>query len=84
MVYDLMDTGCAEDREPSIAQESILAEKGSLVSLISNQPFSEMSFPELAAQCLRELGNYRRGEPCTDAYGLELLRRATFQDNQEA
>ncbi|HEY6287260.1 MAG TPA: hypothetical protein VIX20_16460, partial [Ktedonobacteraceae bacterium] len=43
-----------------------------------------MSFPELAAQCLRELGNYRRGESCTDEYGLELLRRATFQDNQEA
>ena len=44
----------------------------------------EMSLPELAAQCLRELGNYRRGEPCTDTYVLELLRRATIQDKQEA
>ncbi len=84
MVYDLMNTGCAEDGEPPNAQESILAEKGSLVSLISNPLCCEMSLSELAAQCLRELGYYRRGEPCTDAYGLELLRRATFQDNQEA
>ena len=84
MVYDLMDTGCAEDGEPSYIAEDILAERFSVVSLLSNHVCCEMRLPELAAQCLRELGNYRRGEPCTDAYGLELLRRATFQDNQEA
>jgi len=33
---------------------------------------------------MRELDNYHRGEPCTEVYGLELLRRATIQDNQEA
>ena len=54
------------------------------VSLLSNHLCCEMSLPELAAQCLRELGNYRRGEPCTDTYVLELLRRATIQDKQEA
>ncbi len=84
MVYDLMDTSCAEDGEPSIAPEGIPAEKRSSVSLLSNQPCSELSLTLLTAQCLRELDNYRRGEPCTDAYGLELLRRATIQDNQEA
>jgi hypothetical protein len=84
MVYDLMDTGCAEDGEPSNIAERIPGERLSLVSLLSNPLCCEMSLPELAAQCLRELGNYHRGEPCTDAYGLELLRRATFQDNQEA
>jgi hypothetical protein len=80
MAYDLMNTGCVEDGEPSSVEVGILAS----VSLLSNQPCSEMSPPELAEQCLRELGNYRRGESCTDAYGLELLRRATFQDDQEA
>src|SRR5258708_2799288 len=84
MVYDLMDTGCVEDGEPSNIAEDIPAERFSPVSLPPNSLCCEMSLSELAAQCLRELGNYRRGEPCTDAYGLELLRRATFQDNQEA
>lgn len=43
-----------------------------------------MSLPVLAAQCLRELDHYRRGELCTDAYGLELLHRAIMQSDQEA
>jgi DNA-directed RNA polymerase specialized sigma24 family protein len=84
MVYDLMDTGCVEDGEPSNVAADIPAERFSPASFLSNPLCCEMSLPELAAQCLRELGNDRRGEPCTDAYGLELLRRATFQDNQEA
>src|SRR5947208_3678665 len=84
MVYDLMDTGYAEDGEPSDVAEGIPAEKRSSVSLLSNQPCSELSLTLLTAQCLRELDNYRRGEPCTDTYGLELLRRATIMENQEA
>jgi hypothetical protein len=84
MVYDLMDTGCAEDGEPSNVAEDIPAERFSPVSLPPNSLCCEMSLPVLAAQCLREVDNYRQGEPCTETYGLELLRRATFQDNQEA
>ena len=84
MVYDLIDTGCIEDGEPSNVAAGIPAEGFSPAFLLSNPLLREMSLPDLAAQCLRELGNYRRGEPCTDEYGLELLRRATFQDNQEA
>lgn len=49
-----------------------------------NQPCSEMSPKELAAHCVRELNNFRRGEPSTDSYGVELLRRATVQGDQEA
>ena len=84
MIYNLIDKGCAEGGKQTIAPESIPAERFSHVSFLSNHLCCEMGLPELAAQCLRELGNYRRGEPCTDAFGLELLRRATFQDNQEA
>jgi hypothetical protein len=51
---------------------------------LSNPPCSEMSLPALTAQCVEELDHYRRGEPCTEAYGLELLRRATMQGDQEA
>jgi DNA-directed RNA polymerase specialized sigma24 family protein len=84
MVYDLMDTGCAENGEPSNVAVGIPAERFSPAFFLSNSLCCEISLPVLAAQCLRELGNYRRGEPCTDTYGLELLRRATIQDNQEA
>src|SRR5947209_1178415 len=45
---------------------------------------SVLSSQLLAAHCLRELNNYQRGEPSTDTYGLELLRRATIQDDQQA
>ena len=51
---------------------------------LSNPPCSEMSLPALTAQCVEELDHYRQGEPCIEAYGLELLRRATMQGDQEA
>ena len=35
-------------------------------------------------RCLRELGNYRRREPCDERYGLELLRRATLEGDPQA
>ena len=84
MVDHLMDIGCVENGEPSNVVAGIPAERFSPAFLLSNSLCCEMSLPELAAQCLRELDHYRRGEPCTDEYGLELLHRATFQDNQEA
>ena len=83
MVYDLMDAGSAEDREPSNVAENIPAERFSPVSSLANPLCYEMSLPVLAAQCLRELDNYRRGEPCTDTFCLELLHRAIIQGNQE-
>jgi len=84
MVYDLMDAGSAEDREPSNVAENIPAERFSPVSSLANPLCYEMSLPVLAAQCLRELDNYRRGEPCTDTFCLELLHHAIIQGNQEA
>ncbi len=84
MVYDLIDTSYVKGREPFNVLENIPGKRLSLVSPLQNLLYCEMNLSELAAQCLRELGNYRRGEPCADIYGLELLRRATFQDNQEA
>ncbi len=84
MVYNLVNTSCAEDGEPANTPEDIHAEKRSSVSLLSNPPYGEMSLPVLAAHCMRELNKYRRGEPCTDTYGVELLRRATVQGDQEA
>jgi DNA-directed RNA polymerase specialized sigma24 family protein len=38
----------------------------------------------LVEQCQREVQAYRRGEPSAEAYGLELLRRALVQGDQDA
>ena len=38
----------------------------------------------LAPQCLREIDYFQRGEPCTDTYSVELVRRAMIQGDQEA
>jgi len=43
-----------------------------------------MTILELATHCFTEIDNYRRGEPYTDEYGLELLSRTIIQDDQEA
>ena len=53
-------------------------------SLTLNQLCSEMNATELAAHCVRELNNYRRGESSTEMYSVELLRRATVQGDQDA
>jgi hypothetical protein len=84
MVNHLMDAPCANDGEASTPAGKIPTEWFSPVSDLSNPLISEISLPVLAALCTRELDSYRRGEPCTDAYGLELLRRATLHGDQEA
>ncbi len=84
MTYELMDPGCADGGEPSTPQERIPPEQPTPVSVMSNSMYSEMSNRALATQCLSELENYRQGEPCTETYAVELFRRATVQDNQEA
>ena len=53
-------------------------------SLRLNQSGSEMNINELAAHCVGEINNFRRGEPGTEIYSLELLRRAIVQGDQEA
>lgn len=53
-------------------------------SLTLNQSGSEMSTKELAARCVGEIHNFRRGELHTEKYSVELLRRATVQGDLEA
>jgi hypothetical protein len=84
MVDHPMNTSYTNDGEPSTAPGKIPTERLSPISFLPNPSCCEINLPILAAQCLRELDHYLRGEPCTDAYGLELVHRATFQGNQEA
>jgi hypothetical protein len=83
MKQDTMDTPGAEGRADSMAQQHLL-EQASPVSVNGEATCSTLGSAALAAPCLGELSTYRRGEPCTEAYGLELLRRATVQGDPEA
>jgi hypothetical protein len=84
MIYHPMDIPCTNNEKPSTAPGSAPTEQLSPVSFLTNPLCGEMSLPVLAAHCVRELNTYRRGEPCTDRYGVELIRRATVQGDQEA
>jgi hypothetical protein len=84
MIDHLMDTPGTNDREPFTTPGSVPTERFSPVSFLSNLMCGEMRLPVLAAHCVRELNTYRRGEPCTESYGVELIRRATVLGDQEA
>src|SRR5258708_11245314 len=43
-----------------------------------------LSVSTLVERCRREIQAYRRGEPSDEMYGLELLRRALVQGDQDA
>ena len=66
------------------APQTFLAEQASPASLRRVAAHDTSSNAALATQCLRELGNYQRSEPCDETYGLELFRRATLQGDPEA
>src|SRR4249919_986485 len=53
-------------------------------SLTLNQSGIEMTITELAAYCVGEINNFRRGEPGSEKYSLELLRRATMLGDEKA
>jgi DNA-directed RNA polymerase specialized sigma24 family protein len=43
-----------------------------------------LSTSTIAAECMREISNYRHGGRSSDLYSVELLRLATVQGNQDA
>lgn len=48
------------------------------------QSSKEMDNTELAAFCVREIDSFRRGEPTSEKYSVELLRRAIVKGESEA
>lgn len=75
--------GLEEEAQGTVLQ-STPAEPATPVSAFRETACEALSVQELAARCLREIDNYRKGELWTEKYGLELLRRATVQGDQEA
>jgi hypothetical protein len=84
MADELMDPSCASDGALCTASKNIDPEESSPVTLQSTSLPGELSLQVLAALCLAEIDNYRRGEPYTERYGLELLHRALMKRDQEA
>jgi hypothetical protein len=81
--YTFGTFGVAEEEQKTPLQD-ILTEQLSPTSLKREATCNALDVSQLAAQCQKEIENYRRGEPYTDVYGVELLRRATVQGNQDA
>lgn len=72
------------DRERLTAPQGGFHENWSPVSPMGESALRTLKVSELAEHCLLEINASRRGEPSTDIYGVELLRRATVWDDQEA
>lgn len=71
-----------EGEQPTAPQ--YVPPSSSSVSPTRESVFSTLRASELAEQCLQELNAYRLGGSSTDIHGVELLRRATVQGDQEA
>ena len=84
-MYDVIHTPCQDDTAQSAPPQNVPSESVSLASLVSAAPsLSEVSNSALAELCTREISHYRNGEPTDEQYGLELLRRAILQGDQDA
>ena len=84
MGQDAGSTSSAEGGAQRMALQSTPAEQSSPASLKGEVECGTLAIPALAAQCLREIDSFRRGEPCTDTCSVELVRRATIQGVQKA
>jgi hypothetical protein len=84
MKQDAFDTPNVKEEEQRITVQSAPIERESPVSSFKETAYKALSIEALVEQCSREIENYRSGEPWDDAYGLELLRRATVLEDEEA
>jgi hypothetical protein len=84
MKQDTFETSSTDCEEQRAALKSCSSEQSSPVSLPEEIACETLSVSALAQHCLKEIEKYRRGESSTDEYGVELLRRATLQGDQEA
>ena len=76
----------SNDKEEELLMplEGISIEFVTHVSPGKETTYQALSMETLVTLCLREIVNYQSGELWNDAYGLELLRRAIVQEEEEA
>ena len=84
MRHDSMHRHSRQDEERCAALQRALDESSFPASSVREVALSGFRLSELVEQCMQHIGAYCRGEPSTDVYGVELLRRATVEGEQEA
>ena len=84
MKQKVLGTLCVADEDQRLALQDTCTEQLSPAFVRKETSCKALSIPQLAAQYLKEIDNYHRGEPYTDVYGVELLRRATLLGDPEA
>jgi len=84
MKQDAFNNSNLEEKEQRKPFQGTSFEPEPHVSFFKETVYNLLSIEALVAQCSREIDNYRRGEPSTDEYGLELLRRAIVQEDEDA
>jgi hypothetical protein len=84
MKQDAFDTSNVVEAEKRIPLQSAPIEPASPVSFFKETAYGALSIEVLVAHCSREIDKYRCGESWNDEYGLELLRRAIVQEDEEA
>ncbi len=84
MRHDSMPRCSRQDEERCTTLQCALDESSFPASSVREAALSGFRLSELVEQCMQQIGAYRRGEPSTDDYGVELLRRATVEGDQEA
>jgi hypothetical protein len=82
MMHDPIYTHWADYTEKLAPPQRMPSER---LALVADAPtLSALSVSALAAHCMREISNYRNGEPSNELCGLELFRRAILQSNRDA
>src|SRR5437763_6198529 len=84
MKQKVLDTLCVADEDQRLALQDTCTEQLFPAFVRKETSCKALSISQLAAQCLKEIDNYHRGESYTDVYGVELLRRATLLGDPEA
>jgi hypothetical protein len=84
MKQDAFGTSSVIKEEQRTSLQDILTEQLSPITLGREAACNALSVSQLATRCLREIDSYHQHKPYTDAYGVELLRRATVLGDQEA
>jgi DNA-directed RNA polymerase specialized sigma24 family protein len=84
MRQDAIETTVLKGGEPPVAQQGLPPVGSSPIYSESSATGRTLNVSALVEQCQQEIAAYRRGEPSNEAYGLELLRRATVQGDHDA
>lgn len=84
MRHDSMHRLSRQDEDRCSAQQRALDGSWFPAPSVREATLSGLRLSELVEYCLQHMDAYRRGEPSTDVFGVELLRRATVEGDQEA